>query len=157
MRVVVIKEYGNYAPSGAFVLDLSERKIHDCIACWSCWLKTPGRCCFSDLDDFYAHYVNADKIILFSRVSNGFVSGSLKTLLDRSIPHYVPYVRYDSGESMHVKRYENAPEVEVYYEGEFLDAAERKTYEDYLHRVFYQFHCGKTTVMPLDCAEGLQA
>lgn len=64
----------------------------------------------------------------------------MKTLFDRLIPLALPYIKYDTGESMHLPRYEKYPEVEVYYEGEFLSGEEEELYRDYLNRVFYQFH-----------------
>jgi len=53
---------------------------------------------------------------------------------------FLPYIKYDTGESMHLPRYEKYPKVEVYYEGEFLSPEEEALYRDYLGRTFYQFH-----------------
>lgn len=149
MKTIVICEVdGIHVPDSAFVLDLNVREIKDCAGCWSCWQKTPGRCAFKDLDDFYTAFLQADKAVFFINVSCDFVSGRLKTLFDRMIPHYLPYTAYKTGESMHLPRYDRYPNVEVYYKGAFSSDKARQLYEEYLARVFYQFHITNTRIRP---------
>lgn len=148
MKIVVIREWGEFEVPCQYILDLRSITVKDCTGCWSCWLKTPGRCIHKDLDEFYKEYLDADKVIIFSKVSQGFVSGNLKTLFDRMIPLFLPYITYKTGESMHVPRYEKYPEVEVYYEGDFASEEDGEIYEDYIHRTFYQFH-SKSEVNPI--------
>jgi hypothetical protein len=102
------------------------------------------------LNEFYHQYITADKAIYFAKVTKGFVSGNLKTLFDRMIPLYLPYVSFDTGESMHVKRYEKYPDIEFYYQGEFETEDSRKIFEDYVNRVFYQFHSENIAVKPVE-------
>ena len=141
MRTVFITEIPGYPSEadGSFVLDLTAAKPKDCIGCWSCWVKTPGRCVHSDLDEFYRALINADKAVFYLNARRGFVSGNVKTLFDRLIPFYLPYIRYGTGESMHEPRYEKYPDADVYYTGDFL-AGERQIFEEYLARAFYQFY-----------------
>lgn len=150
MKTVVIKECGDVTIPNAYVLDLTQVTVKDCLGCWTCWWKTPGRCIHKDLDEFYSKYINADKVIIFSKVSRGFVSGNLKTLFDRTIPHYLPYTTYTTGETMHVPRYERYPDVEVYYDGEFSTPEGRKVYEEYIKRTFYQFYSKNFSVKPIN-------
>lgn len=151
MRTVYITELAEYprARGDSFVLDLRETMPRECAGCWSCWIKTPGRCAYSDLDDFYRALLSADKAVFYLDARLGFASGSLKTLFDRLIPHYLPYIRYHTGESMHVPRYEKYPDVEVYYTGDFR-AGERELFEEYLTRVFYQFYM-RAAIYSLGC------
>jgi len=102
------------------------------------------------LEDFYHEYITADRAVYFSKVSRGFVNSNLKTLFDRMLPLYLPYISYDTGESMHVKRYEKYPDIEFYYEGEFEDEDSRKIFVDYVNRVFYQFHNKNITIKPIE-------
>lgn len=146
---VIVREFGEYE-SGGFVLDLRRLTIHDCIGCWNCWLKTPGRCVHHDLDEFYRAYLAADRVQFFLKVSMGFISGNVKTLFDRMIPHYLPYITYKTGESMHAPRYDRYPNVEVYYQGSFEGDDERKLFEEYLARVFYQFYTKNALIRPID-------
>ena len=55
------------------------------------------------------------------------------------IPLFMPYTSIETGESMHVMRYDKYPDIEFYYDGEFVSETGRKVYEDYVNRVFYQF------------------
>ncbi|HAE42467.1 MAG TPA: hypothetical protein DCG34_06035 [Clostridiales bacterium] len=137
---LVIKEYEGHEIPFQYTLDLRKIKVKDCTGCFSCWLKTPGRCIHKDLDKFYKAYLAADKVIIFSKVTKGFVSGDLKTLFDRLIPLYLPYITYKTGESMHLPRYEKYPDIEFHYQGEFSSAVDQKIYEDYINRTFYQFY-----------------
>src|SRR6056297_1457186 len=140
MNTVVIKECEGIKTPELYTLDLNSRDVENCTGCWTCWWKTPGRCVFHDLDDFYHNYINADRAVFFARLVRGFVSGNLKTLFDRMIPLFLPYTEYTTGESMHVPRYERYPDIEFYYEGEFTFPSGRRIFEDYINRVFYQFH-----------------
>jgi hypothetical protein len=149
MKTVVIKECENITIQDALTFDLSQMDVKNCSGCWTCWWKTPGRCVNKDLDEFYHEYITADKAIYLAKVKKGFVSGNLKTLFDRMIPLYLPYVTYTTGESMHVPRYEKYPDIEFYYEGEFENAHSRKIFEDYINRVFYQFHSKNIIVKPI--------
>lgn len=149
MKTVMIKEFGELNIPCEYILDLVETNVKNCTGCWSCWLKTPGRCMHKDLDAFYKEYLDADKVIIFSKVSHGFVSGNLKTLFDRMIPLFLPYITYKTGESMHKPRYEKYPEIEVYYQGDFKSIEDRKIYESYIHRTFYQFYSKCEIVKPI--------
>lgn len=149
MKKIVVRECGEFEFPCEYMLDLTKSEIKDCVGCWSCWIKNPGRCVHNDLDAFYKAYVNADKVIIFSQVTQGFVSGRMKTLFDRMLPLFLPYISYSSGESMHLPRYEKYPEVEVYYQGNFSSKEEEKIYVDYIHRTFYQFYSQCKTVKPI--------
>jgi hypothetical protein len=149
MKTVVIKECGSISTPSDFTLNLTNEIIMDCTGCWTCWWKTPGRCIYKDLDEFYHQYISADKVIFFSKVKKGFVSGDLKTLFDRMIPLYLPYVTYTTGESMHVPRYERYPDIEFYYDGEFESPESLQIFIDYVNRVFYQFHSKNITIKPI--------
>jgi multimeric flavodoxin WrbA len=113
MKTVVIRELGNCEIESIYELDISKNVIKDCCGCWSCWWKTPGRCINKDLDEFYTKYLEADKVVIFSKVTKGFVSGNLKSLFDRIIPLFIPYVETSTGESRHVPRCQLHPTLEV--------------------------------------------
>ena len=65
MKTVVIGECGEFEIPCQYTLDLRSTQVKDCTGCWSCWIKTPGRCIHKDLDEFYKAYLNADIVIIF--------------------------------------------------------------------------------------------
>lgn len=97
MKTVVIRECSNFTIPNAFELNISNIGLKDCCGCWTCWWKTPGKCIFKELDEFYHEYVTSNRAIFFVKVSKGFVSGNLKTLFDRMIPLFMPYTSISTG------------------------------------------------------------
>lgn len=92
------------------VLKASEKNIHYCNGCWSCWWKTPGECAIKDdMPEFYRSYLNSDLVLHFSPLEMGFITSKLKNVNDRSIPLVHPYMTVVQGECHHIKRYEKYP------------------------------------------------
>lgn len=61
--------------------------IGDCKGCFNCWHTTPGKCIQDDdMVDVLDKMANADIIVLATPVYVDGMTGSLKTLIDRSIP-----------------------------------------------------------------------
>ncbi len=154
MKTIVIKECPTISVKNEFTFDLTKTKVNPCVGCWNCWWTTPGECVYKDLNKFYHDYITSEKAIYFAKITRGFVSPNLKNLFDRMIPLYLPYTTYRTGESMHVKRYDNYPDIEFYYEGNFDTVNGRNVLEQYINRVFYQFYSKNITVMPLDKYNG---
>lgn len=123
-KTFIVTEYATPIPDGAAVLDLREIELRQCIGCWACWWTTPGRCAHKDLDEFYRHYLAADKVYIYCEVSQGFVSANMKALIDRMIPLVLPYISWETGESLHEPRYSKYPAVKVVYQGDFLPGEE---------------------------------
>lgn len=117
-----------------------EEKIEACIGCWSCWVKTPGKCVWKDqMTSHYESYVNSEKIILLLDTEQGFLSHKAKAFFDRTIPHYHPYIQIVDGECHHRARYEKYPSLYFWYEDSGLSQEENQIIEDYLYRMAYHF------------------
>jgi len=122
------------------VVRLGDQSITACIGCWNCWVKTPGRCVMKDqMAEFYPDYVNSDTVILLMNTAQGFISHQAKAFLDRTIPHYHPYIQIVDGECHHVARYKDYPDMVFYYDTEGLTNQEEQIIEDYLYRTAYHF------------------
>ena len=92
------------------LFNLDEITINQCTGCFSCWLKTPGKCIFKDsMEEIYFEIVKSDIMILVSPVKTGFVSSRIKTFLDRLIPLLLPYFEIINNEFHHAGRYEKYP------------------------------------------------
>ncbi len=117
-----------------------EDPITPCIGCWNCWLKTPGICVMKDqMTTSYSDYVNSDTVILLLDTAQGFINHQGKVFLDRTIPHYHPYIDLVQGECHHVARYERYPDMVFHYDLEGLTDQEETVIEDYLVRMAFHF------------------
>jgi Multimeric flavodoxin WrbA len=115
-------------------------EIKDCIGCWSCWLKTPGKCALKDqTSELYKDYIDSDEVVLLFHTVNGFIDGKGKTFIDRLIPHYLPYIQLSNGECVHKKRYDKYPTMNIYFEKDDLSNEETEVIRSYFARTAYHF------------------
>jgi multimeric flavodoxin WrbA len=122
------------------VVTLRGQSINKCIGCWNCWVKTPGRCVMKDqMAASYNDYVNSDTVILVMDTAQGFINHQAKAFLDRTIPHYHPYIEMVDGECHHIARYERYPDMVFYFDLQGLTDQDDQVIEDYLYRTAYHF------------------
>lgn len=93
-------------------IQLGELKIHRCIGCLTCWLKTPGECVFKDdMSWILKKLVEAEFIVYGTPLYNFTMTGLLKDFLDRRLPLVLPFFQENAvmkNTSTHPKRYEFA-------------------------------------------------
>ncbi len=89
---------------------LNEINLAYCTGCFSCGIKTPGKCIISqDIVPISKKFMASDLAIYFSPITFGGYSSSLKKVLDRHIPLILPYFQEVNGEIHHEKRYAKKP------------------------------------------------
>jgi multimeric flavodoxin WrbA len=92
------------------VFNLREMDIKHCIGCFSCWVKTPGKCITKDNSDGICRaYINSDLILFASPVIMGFTSALLKKTHEKLLPLVHPYLEFVQTEVRHLSRYEKYP------------------------------------------------
>ncbi|MDR1420323.1 MAG: flavodoxin family protein [Treponema sp.] len=97
-------------------------KIHPCICCFGCWIKTPGQCVINDgYNNMGALLSKCKRMIIISRCFYGSYSPFVHNVLDRSIPYILPCFRTKNGETHHKNRYDNAIIFTVYFYGKISD------------------------------------
>lgn len=86
-------------------IDLSRLKISNCIGCFSCWTKTPGKCVIrDDAVKVYPKIAASDRVLYISKVKYGSYDTVMKTMLERAIPIQQAFIRLVHGETHHVQR-----------------------------------------------------
>ncbi|OEF97066.1 hypothetical protein [Desulfuribacillus alkaliarsenatis] len=136
----LIDAINNFYADPVKVVALEKQAINACTGCWCCWLKTPGRCTMKDqMTEYYYDYVNSETVIILMDTSQGFINHQAKAFIDRTIPHYHPYIEIIGGECHHVARYKSYPDMLFYYDSTGLTNQEEQIIEDYLYRTAYQF------------------
>ena len=85
-----------FSPVKSCIFYPHRMKIAYCTGCYTCWLKTPGVCAISDdMAQVNEEMQEADLIILASPVYADGFSAQMKTVLDRGISRYSPYITLD--------------------------------------------------------------
>ena len=86
-------------------IDLSGLKISNCIGCYGCWTKTPGKCVIrDDAVKVYPKIAASDRVLYISKVKYGSYDTVMKTMLERAIPVQQAFIRLLNGETHHVQR-----------------------------------------------------
>ena len=93
---------------GEYKLIKPEGEIHNCIGCFSCWLKTPGRCVIRDGYENTGIYMGrCSDYIIVSRCVYGSVSPFVKAVQDRALSYIHCDFVIQGGEMHHKRRYGN--------------------------------------------------
>lgn len=89
------------------VVYLRKKKIQNCIGCYTCWTKTPGKCIHKDdmTDELFPKYIGSDIVIFASPLYFYSVTAGMKTFIDRTIPMAEPFMIEKKGKSTHPLRY----------------------------------------------------
>lgn len=86
-------------------IDLSRLSIANCVGCFGCWTKTPGKCVIrDDAVKVYPQIAASDRILYVSKIKYGGYDTVMKTMLERSIPVQQAFIRLLHGETHHVQR-----------------------------------------------------
>jgi len=94
-------------------IDTGARPLGECIGCFGCWIKTPGRCLLSGSEEYLSSFLAADRLILLTRIVFGGYSPAVKAYMDRCLPLLHPYfVKYE-GEMHHRLRYRHFPALTI--------------------------------------------
>lgn len=92
-------------PQDAAAVDLSALRIANCVGCFGCWTKTPGRCIIrDDAVRVYPLIARSEQVLYVSRVKYGSYAPVMKTMLERAIPVQQAFLRIHNGETHHVQR-----------------------------------------------------
>ena len=86
---------------------LASMDIKPCRGCFSCWVKTPGRCVIAgdDQEPILRAWAEADLIAFLTPVTFGGYAPELKKAMDRIIPVLLPFFMNIRGETHHPQRY----------------------------------------------------
>ncbi len=118
---------------GHFVKSMATRDmdIRPCIGCNDCWLKTPGICAIKDdYEKILIEMLRTDRILFFAEGRLGFVSHSMKDVVDRILPLATMYLHFKEGQMRHISRYGKNVDAALAYSGE----SDRELLERWMRR-----------------------
>lgn len=86
-----------------------QKNIRDCLGCFGCWTKTPGKCVISDdMAQILTAYLEADVIVWSFPLYYYGMPSKIKALMDRLLPTNLPFMAVsETGENCgHPSRYD---------------------------------------------------
>ena len=102
--------------------------IHNCIGCFGCWVKTPGKCVIHDgYEGTGIGMGKCKELILVSKCCYGGVSPFVKTVQDRAISYLHPNFVIRKGEMHHKRRYDNVIQLSAHLYGDKITETEKET------------------------------
>ena len=102
--------------------------IKNCIGCFGCWMKTPGKCVIHDGFESTGGYLGScSELIFISRCSYGSLSPFVKSVLDRAISYVRSNFVKRNGEMHHKRRYDNVIALRAYFYGDNITEDEKET------------------------------
>lgn len=102
--------------------------IRNCVGCFGCWTRTPGKCVIHDgYENTGIDMGKCTELIFVSRCYYGSVSPFVKTVQDRAISYIHPDFVIRRGEMHHKRRYSNVISLSAHFYGENITDAEKKT------------------------------
>ena len=85
------------------VVNLREKKIKNCVGCYTCMTKTPGKCVLKDdmTGDIFPEWLESDLIIYATPLFHHTVNAIMKTFIERTLPVYEPFILERKGRWVH--------------------------------------------------------
>lgn len=131
-------------------------KIHSCIGCGSCWVRSPGLCpIHDDAGLITGRLAETDELYVFSACVYGCVSPFVKTVLDRMIGFTTPILELHNGETRFRPRYEERFRLTVCFYNR-VSGEEQRVAVDYIERVGRELNASGTQVFFLDGLEKIR-
>ena len=91
--IIAWAENGRKQAPAIETLSVSALDIKPCLGCFSCWSKTPGKCCIhDDMRAVIEKILWADVIIWSFPLYYFGLPGQLKNLIDRQLPMSLPFM-----------------------------------------------------------------
>ena len=92
-------------PPDSHYWNVAHLQIKNCLGCFGCWVRTPGKCVLrDDAVKIYPQIAASSKVLYVTKVCFGSYDVPLKTMLERAIPIQQAFLRLHHGETHHVQR-----------------------------------------------------
>lgn len=134
---------------GIKYFDLSSLKITNCMGCFGCWTKTPGKCVIrDDATQVYPYIAKSDTVLYISRIRYGGYDSVMKAMLERAIPVQQAFIRIHNGETHHVQRAVVSKHATIIaYADQEIDEEERSIFRRLIARNAHNMSFGQVEII----------
>ena len=87
-------------------VNLREKKIKNCVGCYTCMTKTPGKCILKDdmTEDLFPKWLESDLVIYATPLFHHTVNATMKIFIERTFPICEPFLLEREGRWVHPLR-----------------------------------------------------
>lgn len=80
------------------IVNLREKKINNCLGCFTCWSKTPGRCIQQDdmTREIFPKWLRADLVVYATPLYFHTLNSAMSTFRERTLPAASPFFELDA-------------------------------------------------------------
>lgn len=123
------------------IIDIFSLEITNCIGCFSCWIKTPGKCIIrDDAVKVYPYIAKSDELIYISQIKYGGYDTMMKTIIERAIPVQQAFIRLIDGETHHIQRAVKRKKATIIAYGNNIEDDEKAIFEELISRNAYNMN-----------------
>jgi multimeric flavodoxin WrbA len=74
-------------------VNLRRKKVNHCLGCFTCWTKTPGRCCQQDdmTRELFPKFLESDIVVYATPLYHFTVNAAMKAFIERTLPIALPF------------------------------------------------------------------
>ncbi len=121
------------------VVNLKDKKIRNCVGCFSCWTKTPGRCIQKDdmSAELFPKWIESDLVIYATPLYFHTMNATMSAFVERTLPTVYPFLEFDGEKTFHPLRHKIPPAVWLSVCG-FPEKFEFDVFSDYLNRTSHK-------------------
>lgn len=87
-------------------VELRKKKINNCIGCFTCWTKSPGRCIHKDdmTGELFPKWLESDLAVYASPLYHFTVNATMKAFIERTLPVLEPFFEKSNQGTKHPLR-----------------------------------------------------
>ena len=88
------------------VVELRRKTVKNCIGCFTCWTKTPGRCIHQDdmTRELFPKWLEADLVVYATPLYHFLMNATMKAFVERTLPVLQPFFEEGEGRTRHPLR-----------------------------------------------------
>jgi multimeric flavodoxin WrbA len=119
------------------IVNLREKNIKNCIGCFTCWTKTPGKCIHKDdmTNELFPKWLNSDLVVYATPLYHYTVNAEMKAFIERTLPILEPFFEQRDNRTVHPLR-QTPPDAVVLSVAGFLEMSVFDQLSSYVNFLF---------------------
>ncbi|UCH20640.1 MAG: NAD(P)H-dependent oxidoreductase [Deltaproteobacteria bacterium] len=85
------------------VVNLRQKAVKNCIGCYTCWTKTPGRCIHKDdmTNELFPKWLKSELVVYATPLYNFTMNAEMKVFFERCLPALEPFIELRDNRTAH--------------------------------------------------------